>query len=227
VIPRPGDDVSFNALVIPVPLTSGDEIVRLEPAAYERARTALSRAFFDYELMAYVAPDPRRRKSGVAALYGALLKDCFRWGEVYVTRDGAGAACWLPPSAAQMSLMRQVRAGMLQLPFRFGISGFNRLLAYDAMTHKLHHEHASLPHWYLSVIGVEPERQGQGVGGALMQPILARADAENIACYLETHREPNVRLYERHGFEVVERADVSGHRVPIFAMLRKPRMSSR
>lgn len=204
-------------------LTSRDEIVRLQAAEYQRARTALSRAFFDYELMAYVAPDARRRKSGVAALYGAILKDCFRWGEVYVTRDGAGVACWLPPSAAQMSFMRQVRAGMLQLPFCFGISAFNRLLAYDAMTQKLHHQHASLPHWYLSVIGVEPKRQGQGVGGALMRPILARADSEKVACYLETHREPNVRLYERHGFDVVCRADVPGHSLPVIAMLRKPR----
>ena len=208
-------------------LTSRDEIVRLEAAQHQRARTALARAFFDYELMVYAAPDARRRKSGVTALYGAVLNDCFRWGEVYVTRDGTGAACWLPPEAAQMSFMRQIRSGMLQLPFRFGLAAFNRLLAYDAMTEKLHHEHASAPHWYLSVIGVEPERQGQGVGGALMQPILVRADAENIACYLETHREPNVRLYERHGFEVVCRADVPGHRVPVIAMLRKPRSVER
>jgi ribosomal protein S18 acetylase RimI-like enzyme len=210
-----------------VPLTSGDEIVRLEPAAYERARTALTRAFFDYELMVYAAPDARRRKAGVGALYGAILKDCFRWGEVHVTRGGTGAACWLPPNAAQMSLLRQIRAGMLRLPFCFGLQAFGRLLPYDAMTQKLHHQYASMPHWYLAAIGVEPERQGQGIGGALMQPVLARADEENVACYLETHREPNVRLYERHGFEVVERADVSGHRVPIFAMLRKPRTSPR
>jgi len=206
-----------------VALTSHDEIVRLETTGYERARLALARAFFDYELMVYAAPDTRRRKSGVSALYGAILKDCFRWGEVYVTRDGTGAACWLPPDAAQMSLWRQIRAGMLQLPFRFGISSFGRLLPYDAMTQKLHHAHATMPHWYLAAIGVEPQRQGQGVGGALMQPILARADAERTACYLETHREPNVRLYERHGFEVVCRADVPGHHVPVIAMLRKPR----
>jgi ribosomal protein S18 acetylase RimI-like enzyme len=209
-----------------VALTSRDEVVRLQTTEYQRARTALARAFFDYELMVYAAPDARRRKSGVTALYSAILKDSFRWGEVYVTRDGTGVACWLPPSAAQMSFLRQVRAGMLQLPFCFGLSSFGRLLPYDTMTQKLHHEHASLPHWYLSAIGVEPERQGQGVGGALMQPILARADSEGTACYLETHREPNVRLYERHGFEVVCRADVPGHRVPVIAMLRKPRSSS-
>ncbi len=150
-----------------MPLTSGDEIVRLEAAEYERARTALTRAFLDYELMVYAAPDARRRKSGVGALYGAILKDCFCWGEVHVTRDGTGAACWLPPETAQMSLWRQIRAGMLRLPFCFGLASFGRLLPYDAMTQKLHHQHAGVPHWYLAAIGVEPERQGQGVGGAL------------------------------------------------------------
>ena len=207
-------------------MTSPDEIVRLEAAGRDRACVALARAFFDYNLMVYAAPDASRRSSGVTALYGAILRYCYCWGEVYVTRDGSGAACWLPPERVHSTLIRQARAGMLQLPFRFGLSAFGRLLAYDAMTKKLHHAHAPMPHWYLAAIGVEPQRQGQGVGGALMQPVLARADAASTACYLDTHREENVRLYERHGFDVVCRADVPGHRVPIWAMLRRPRSTT-
>lgn len=204
-------------------LASDNEVVRLRSIDYRRAEVALARAFFDYNLMVYAAPDPVRRRAGVAALYGALLWDCFRWGEVNVTRGGTGVACWLPPERARITLGRQIRAGMLRLPFRFGLRAFRRLLPYDAITQKLHHEHAPMPHWYLSAIGVEPEHQGQGIGSALMQPMIARADHERLACYLETHREENVRLYERHGFEVVERADVPGHSVPVWAMLRKPR----
>jgi ribosomal protein S18 acetylase RimI-like enzyme len=206
-----------------VALASGNEVVQLESANYRRAETALARAFFEYNLMVYAAPDPVRRRAGIEALYGAILWDCFRWGEVSVTRSGTGAACWLPPERARITLRRQIRAGMLRLPFRFGLNAFRRLLPYDAITQRLHHEHAHMPHWYLAAIGVEPEHQGQGVGGALMQPILDRADGERRACYLETHREANVRLYERHGFEVVCRADVPGHPVPVWAMLRKPR----
>ena len=91
------------------------------------------------------------------------------------------------------------------------------------MTITLHHRHAHEPHWYLAAIGVEPEYQGQGIGGALMRPILQRADNEHLACYLETHRESNVRLYQRHGFAVSELAEVPGHPIPIWAMHRKPR----
>ncbi len=208
---------------LPVAITSRDEIVRLDAAGYGQASAALARAFFDYNLMAYAAPDAARRSSGVAALYGAILADSFRWGEVYVTRDVVGAACWLPPHKAHTTLMRQIRSGMLQLPLRFGPTAFRRLLPYDAVTRKLHHTHAPMPHWYLAAIGVEPERQGQGVGGALMQPILARADRERLACYLETHRESNVRLYEKHGFEISTRVDMPAGGPSVWAMLRKPR----
>ncbi len=199
-----------------------DTIDRLQPSGYDRARTALARAFFDYNLMVYAAPNDRRRGPGVACVYGAILWDCLRYGEVSVTRDVVGAACWLPP-ASDFTLARQIAAGMLKLPLHFGLRGFNRLVAYDNVARKLHHQYAAEPHWYLAAIGVEPQQQGKGVGGALMQPILQRADAARLACYLETHRESNVRLYQRHGFEISCHSTVPGHPLPIWAMLRKPR----
>ena len=191
------------------------EICTLDATRYGAARMALARAFFDYNLMQYAAPDARRRGPGVATLYGALLADSFRLGEVFVTANVAGVACWLPPGAEAISFLRQVRAGMLAVPFRFGLGGFRRLLAYDAMAAHLHHVHAAMPHWYLSAIGVEPDHQGKGIGGALMQPILHRADSAGLHCYLETHRESNVRMYERNGFGICQRADVPGHPVPV------------
>lgn len=202
---------------------SRDEIVRLSWTGYGRARQTLARAFFGYDLMVYAAPDERRRRAGVAALYGAILSDALRHGEVYATREPTGVTCWLPPARAQSSFLRQVRAGMWQLPFRFGLTAFRRLLPYDTVAQELHHAHASMPHWYLAAIGVEPEYQGQGLGGSLMRPMLARADEQRLPCYLDTHREANVRLYERHGFEIVSRAQVPGHPLNVWAMLRRPR----
>ena len=200
-----------------------EEIVQLEPLGFRRAATALASAFVGYDLMVYASPDAVRRKRGVAALYAAILADCFRLGVVHVTRDGTGAACWLRPGTPAPGLWRQIRSGMLKLPFSFGWRAFNRLLPYDVIARRLHHDHASMPHWYLAAIGVEPERQGQGVGSALMQPILALADRDHIACYLETHRPANVRLYERHGFDVVEHDQPPELAIGVWGMLRKPR----
>jgi ribosomal protein S18 acetylase RimI-like enzyme len=70
---------------------------------------------------------------------------------------------------------------------------------------------------------VEPKYQGQGVGSHLIRPMLDRADSAGLHCYLDTHREQNVKLYQRHGFEIAERMEVPGHPVPVWGMLRKPR----
>jgi len=59
------------------------------------------------------------------------------------------------------------------------------------------------PHWYLSILGVDPDHQGKGLGGALLQPALAKADQEGLPCYLETLEEKNLAFYGRHGFEVL------------------------
>lgn len=194
-----------------------------DSTARERATTALARAFFDYELMVYAVPEAARRGRAVRALYAALLADAARYGAVYATRDRAGVACWLPPGRAHLTVFRQLRAGMLSVPLRFGPAGFRRLLAYDTLGRALHHELAPMPHWYLAAIGVAPERQGQGVAAALLQPILQRADTAGLPCYLETHREANLRIYQKHGFDLLRRADLPGHAVPMWAMLRKPR----
>ena len=196
-----------------------DRPLRLDAAGYDRAATALARAFFDYSLMVYASPEAGRRARGVSALYDALLADSFRHGEVYVTPDGAGVACWLPPERGHLTFWRQLRAGMLSVPLRFGPAAFRRLLAYDTLGRALHREHAPMPHWYLSAIGVEPERQGQGVAATLMQPILQRADAAGLPCYLETHQEANVRIYQKH-FDL---CTVTCLPASIWAMLRRPR----
>jgi GNAT superfamily N-acetyltransferase len=68
---------------------------------------------------------------------------------------------------------------------------------------EVEHAHPTEPHWYLAILGVRPERTGRGLGGALLEPGLARADAEGMPSYLENSNPRNVPFYERHGFDVV------------------------
>ena len=63
-------------------------------------------------------------------------------------------------------------------------------------------------HWYLMILGVDTAKQGQGVGSSLVAPMLARADADGLPCYLETMKERNVVFYEKHGFQVVVEDDL-------------------
>jgi GNAT superfamily N-acetyltransferase len=87
----------------------------------------------------------------------------------------------------------------------------------------LHHRDMPIDHWYLFGMGVDPTRQGQGIGGQLLQPILRKADATGVPCYLETQKERNVPFYRRHGFEVTVETDIPGGGPHFWIMQRHPK----
>jgi len=62
--------------------------------------------------------------------------------------------------------------------------------------------HPKAPHAHLVFLGVRPDRQGRGLGSAILKRTLADVDAQRLGAYLETAAESNVRLYQRFGFEV-------------------------
>jgi GNAT superfamily N-acetyltransferase len=78
------------------------------------------------------------------------------------------------------------------------------------------------PHWYLAAIGVDPAKQGGGLGSKLVRLGIARADRDNVAIYLETETESNLGFHEHLGFEVLEEATASGLGLPIWLMVRHP-----
>ena len=55
-----------------------------------------------------------------------------------------------------------------------------------------------------------------------MEPVLARADAAGIPCYLETQYGRNLSFYEKYGFEVVEEGVVPNSSLRFWSMLRTP-----
>lgn len=60
--------------------------------------------------------------------------------------------------------------------------------------------HPHSDHAYLFVIGSLPQRQGTGLGSALIRHVTQRLDRDGVAAYLEATCEDNRRLYARHGF---------------------------
>ena len=82
--------------------------------------------------------------------------------------------------------------------------------------------HPRFPHWYLPWLGVDPARQGQGLGGDLLAHGLQRVDEDHLPAYLETPNPRTIPLYERHGFEVTGQTQ-SPTCPPVTLMLRRAR----
>ena len=88
---------------------------------------------------------------------------------------------------------------------------------------RLERHHPKSPeHWYLHYLGVEPRRQGKGLGGALLAPVLERCDAEGIPAYLESSTEPQPELYERNGFDLTDVFNMPVKGPPVREMWRDP-----
>lgn len=125
----------------------------------------------------------------------AMAGDAFVHGTAFVTEDLGAAALWrrpgveVDPDAIGRIVVQALPPERLEVPSQVGelMGGF----------------HPAEPHWYLPMIGVDPARQGRGLGSALLKHALALCDAEGAPAYLESSNPKNVPLYERHGFEVV------------------------
>lgn len=183
----------------------------------------LSRAFAHDPFYAWVAGDaPERGQRMRDGWTGILRHGSAGLADTWTTDDLVGVAIWLPPGHRGPSVIESVR----QLPALARLAGWRRLrLIGDTMAllEDLRRRHASSDHYYLSAIGVEPDRQGEGIGQALMQPVLDRCDRDDIPAYLETAVARNVLLYERLGFDVVEEIDLPRTDVHGWLMLRHPR----
>jgi GNAT superfamily N-acetyltransferase len=63
---------------------------------------------------------------------------------------------------------------------------------------------------FLDQLYVVPERQGEGIGTALLELAKARRP-RGFGLWVFTVNAPAIRLYERHGMTVVQRGDGSGN----------------
>lgn len=189
------------------------------------AGDVLAQAFVNDPLCVYTQPDKGARLSQFAWLFTQLVREGALQGGVYAnTRIGSpdGVAVWMPPLAGELTAEVTMWSEMDQMEQRFGPEAYRRFTeAYRHFEH-IHHQCMVGPHWYLALLGVSPHCQRQGIGGALLTPILQRTDQEGLPSYLETFVSDNVPFYEHRGFRVVETGVEPQSQIAFWAMKREP-----
>lgn len=181
----------------------------------------LARAFAHDPFYAFLVGDAPERNQRMRDGWTGLLRHASnRLSHSYTTDDHAGVAVWHPPGYAGAGFIDTLR--LLPSAARMaGSIGRLRDVSRAVATLEQHRRrHVPGSHFYLSVLGVEPERQGEGIGTALMRPALDLASRASVPAYLETATGRNVLLYERVGFSVVEELVIPGTDVHGWLMLR-------
>jgi GNAT superfamily N-acetyltransferase len=192
-------------------------IRRAGPGDVDALARTLARAFEDDPVMRWLFPRSATRLRNNETFFRLRVRDLLRQEEVWTADDHAGGALWTLPDRWRTTpheffswLPPLGRALGRRLPLAlYGLARVEGL-------------HPREPHMYLAVLGTDPSRRGQGLGGALMEPVLDECDRDGIPAYLESSKQRNVDYYARFGFRVTGELDLPrGPRV--WPMWREPR----
>ena len=161
-------------------------IRRADESDHEVVAEALALAFVDDPAWAWLLRDPRERGDRLLEFFNSELRHMVpEHLEVWTTEDGAAAAAWAPPGRWGVPFTTILR----EVPTMLRIFGRRLPLATRQLL-KLERLHPRRPeHWYLHYLGAVPERQGQGLGSALMRPMLEHCDEQGLPAYLESSTE--------------------------------------
>jgi len=198
------------------------------PSHTEASRTARSLAAaligdpFYRTVTVACGEDEAARLEMLDAYFALALAEGRQAGRVDLADDaGGGAAIWTTdtPAAQRQAAYAQREDALRALLGEQGFAHFTAIV--DNMEHALA-QHDLQDAWYLSIAGIHPDAQGQGLGASVLAPGLAAVDAARAACFLETYNERSLPFYGRLGFVVAGRYAKAVTGSDYWLMLRQP-----
>ena len=169
-------------------------------------RTLLARAYAADPLLAWVFPDAQDRPEATAAWLGVSVERYLAAGEVEEAReDGVltAVALWRQPTTALTGPpdLLPTAGGLLR-----AIIGPDRAAAVAAGFAAAPRPPDDVPGAYLHFLAVAPGAQGRGLGGRLLDRVLARSRADGVPLRLDTTNPANLPFYGSHGLTVAAEA---------------------
>jgi len=195
----------------------------VQPSLRDCSRIAamVSEAMADDPLDSYFFPFAERRRELLYFLFRPLVAYGIRQGNLLATSHRhEGIAYWQTPSDMPWRGAGSLLWGGLRLLRMAGLSAIRRMYRASLFGYQLRKRLLPGPHWYLGLLAVAPERQGEGHAGALLRPVLELARRQRLPCYLETNKQANVPIYEHFGFRIAEQVEVPRTGVLQWCMVR-------
>jgi GNAT superfamily N-acetyltransferase len=196
------------------------QIVRAGHADIGVLAQVITDAFFSLAVCRSLIPGGPARRAAFPGYFGLYVEHAIEDGLVETTPDRAAAALWIPgtgPGAPPDGYTGRLAA--ITGPY------LGNFLAFDEQLDSYHP--AGTFHHHLAILAVRPDRQGQGIGTALLHARHAVLEDEGVPAYLEASDARTRRLYLDHGYAdrggPIELADG----VRMYPMWREPRTGDR
>jgi ribosomal protein S18 acetylase RimI-like enzyme len=189
----------------------------------EACTRVLALAFQDDPGTINFEPDDERRRHILPPFFRSFVAAALdEDGDILVTgKPVMGVASWFGPDRHGPSPDAMGANGFGDVLGLAGPDSAERLVAMIGEIERQHTLLTDSPHFRLEFYGVVPERQGTGLGSALIDHGHARADEVGLPTYLETMSERNVDFYRHRGYGVVGEFTV-GDATRAWGMIRQP-----
>ncbi len=176
----------------------------------------LSAAFADSPALSWILPDAELRHARLPGLFATMIKSDRKAGAVLASPGGEVASLWRGPGCSRASIGETLRDA-IPMVRTFG-AALGRGIAVSAGMEG----HHPMPndYWYLQYVGVAPDHQGKGWGGAVIRHGIEMAAAQGKPVLLETDKPANMALYLHMGFQIIDEWDVPKSAVHFWTMLR-------
>lgn len=158
-------------------------------------RTLLAQAFVDDPMLQWIFPEEFIRLEATAAWFGIFVERYAAIDRVMTLDDGAVMLWRMPDDPREPPATLPTVGGLLA-----ALVGLERAGAIGDALGVIAEITPSEPHVYVNFLGVDPSRQGRGLGLRLLRPVVAAARDAGLGVHLETTNPRNVGFYERMGF---------------------------
>jgi GNAT superfamily N-acetyltransferase len=195
------------------------EVRTAAAGAVPKVAAALADAFISDPVYTWLLPGNLRLQTRLRTMFAAEMEQYVvpNGGTVWTTSGYDGAVTELPPGAGEMPKSFTGKEALKWMR-AFG----TRLALAGRVQRAMEERHLREPHFYVRTVGVRTALQGQGVGSALMQPTLERADSAGLPAYIEASSERSAALYERLGFVHLDVLELPEGGPPVWLMRRPP-----
>jgi RimJ/RimL family protein N-acetyltransferase len=162
---------------------------------------AIADGFVGEAVTSWLLPQRRRHRKRLRLLFTVELEALVlpHGGLVFTADDNGnglvGGCLVLPPDRWRMPNSVDGRTALRWLRV------YGRWLRRAIRAQRIMEEHhPDEAHYYIRWLAVRPGLRDQGLGRALLQPVLDRCDSERLPAYIEASSERSAALYERLGF---------------------------
>ena len=198
-----------------------ENLYKMNSQDIEKFAESAALAYKDYPLFKYLTHN-RFEHDVIKNIIAASLNSMDTNIIGISTEEQANAiAIFVPPNYTGGKTIPFLIGGGFKL-LKFTSAGiFFRLLRYENHAMKIKKKYTNHNSWYLYNVTVKPEHQHKGMSSILLKPMFEYLDREGQDCYLETHKEENVKIYEHYDFELLETSKIPKTDIVQYSMLRR------